>query len=187
LGVLLAVALVHSLQAQEIRVNLQTETGAPVVRAELTVVDSAGKGVWFGEIIHGWATIRDLPFGVHTLIVNRNRCVETRVGGVRFSVTARQVIRVVQNTCPAGEVGLRGGSGCTVELRVRDAQQQAVAQATVVLPGRQPVVTDAWGRAAFSVPNGTTTAAVQRAGARATLALHCRGPLPLEETVTLAP
>jgi len=94
---------------------------------KLTVMDSAENRVWFGEIANGWgpfATCLRRPYP-HL----QSEPLRGDAGGRAIFFTARQVFRVEQNTCPAGEVGMRGRSSFAVELRVRDAQRQALAEA----------------------------------------------------------
>lgn len=169
----------------EIQIEVVTGSGAPVQRADLAVVNADGKGVWFGEVRYGSATIKDLPFGEHTLILNRNRCVETRVGAIRFSFLERQLVRIIQNDCPGTHFSLRGGDGCRIELRVRDKAQQPVEGAQIIRPGAAVATTDGWGRAGFTMKKGTTLIDIQTAKAKGQLTLHCHTFEDHQETVTL--
>jgi hypothetical protein len=69
------------------------------------------------------------------MIVNRGRCNETRLVGLRYGFGIQQSYKIVLNG-GQGEGSERYGNACSMELRVRDGEKGPAKGATVNYKGK---------------------------------------------------
>ena len=98
---------------------------------------------------NGGARICDYPFGEHFVVVNPGPC-ETRMPGFHASFKREEKVWVIPRNCARYHIF---STGCPVRLRVRNHDGEPVGGVRLMVSSkRNDLVTDEYGRVAFTLP-----------------------------------
>lgn len=163
--------------------DIKTPTGAiAFFQVTMQIEDKTGAITYVPMKNPGQFIVEDLPFGEHTVIVNRGRCNETRLVGLRYEFGIQQSYKIVLNGCPLGH-DTRGGNACSMELRVRDGEKGPAKGATVNYKGKVMPVDD-YGRLFTLVRPGKHLLKIEHASRVQETEVECRLHDAVQHVVT---
>ncbi len=181
---LILVALVSagaaaSLAALDGRIDVfvQRPDGSPIDGVSIEVLDENDRVVLKDSVLEGRFKIEDLPFGMHSIVINRGKCSESRVRPIRFRPNSVDVYRIVLNYCYGSGDGM--AVGCLIYLRAIDAKRASVPGAIIRSGLRGEYKMDRLGRAQLAVSaDQDATYEISADGFEtARISVSCRFPL----------
>lgn len=116
LGLLLMTLCSHAEDFCALRINVYSSPGIPLDGARVELIDENGRVERVGTSVSGVVEICDFSFGIHTLVLFKDRCMPIQVNHVRIYPNYTHKISVVSPTCPHF-AGTLGTSSCEVFLR----------------------------------------------------------------------
>ena len=142
-------------------IRARTPDMRPVRLAFVSLVNSEGETVAREEIRDGVARFCDFGFGDHSIILNRGRCGEVRVGYIRIDYRRQQTFDVVYPVCLEPQVW----ASCLYFLRATSNSGIPIASARLTKEDGTVVTSaDQFGRMIARIEIGSSPVAVVRSG-----------------------